>query len=216
MFTWLQRPTEYATSVGEQRVVQLADGSRVHLDTASEIRVRFSGAGRIVTLDRGQAFFEVAPDASRPFTVEAGQASVTALGTSFDVRRSGGSTQVVLVTGRVEVKSVPGAPAKVMAPGQAAVLSGSAPVVSAADVERATSWKQGRLIFRDTPLPVAVAEINRYLDKGIVLDAPGLSQTTVNGVFETGDRDAFVSTAAEVFGLRAVPGPDGTVRLVVH
>ncbi|MEG1029854.1 MAG: FecR domain-containing protein, partial [Brevundimonas sp.] len=86
---WLQSRTVFSTGVGEERLVQLADGSSVRLDTASRVRVRFDGDRRFIELQEGQAFFTVAHDASRPFVVAAGDARVTALGTVFDVRRDG-------------------------------------------------------------------------------------------------------------------------------
>ena len=97
---WTGRASDvYGTRVGEQQLVQLDDGSTVRLDTGSEIRVRFDQGRRRVSLERGQALFTVAPDRSRPFVVEAGEASVTAIGTVFDVRReAGGPVKVVLVS----------------------------------------------------------------------------------------------------------------------
>ena len=85
--------------------------------------------------------------------------------------------------------------------------------VRSVDVQAETSWTDGRIVFRDTPLRLAVAEVNRYLTAKIELEATSLDAVPVNGVFRTGDRDAFVSTASQVFELEVTPGPDGTVRL---
>ena len=92
----------YTTAVGEQRVIQLADGSNVSLDTDSRIRVRFAGAERRLELERGQALFDVADD-GRPFVVVAGDTSITAVGTVFDVRRHSDGVKVTLVSGVVDV-----------------------------------------------------------------------------------------------------------------
>ena len=102
-WTWWQGRSTFTTGVGEQWVVQLADGSSVRLDTDSRVRVRFSDGQRLVDLERGQAMFSVAHDAQRPFVVAAGDARVTAIGTVFDVQRQSAGVSVTLVSGAVDV-----------------------------------------------------------------------------------------------------------------
>lgn len=203
----------YQTSVGEQRTVQLADGSSLRLDTSTRARVRFSGRQRTVELEDGQALFDVAHDPARPFVVIAGAARVTAVGTVFDVRRVGGAVEVTLVSGAVDVLPQAGARPSRLAPGHQAQVGSGRLRTTAVDARVETSWAEGRVVFRDTPLRNAVAEVNRYLTDPIELDAPALEQESVNGVFKTGDRDAFVSAATEALGLKATPGVDGAVRL---
>jgi transmembrane sensor len=100
-----------------------------------------------------------------------------------------------------------------MTAGNKAEVSASGAVIAPVDVQTETSWTDGRIVFRDTPLRVAVAEVNRYLTDKVEL-APGtLDQVRVNGVFKTGDREAFVSTASAVYPLQVSHGADGTVRL---
>lgn len=213
-WAWQQSRTVFITGVGEQRQVQLADGSSVRLDTASRIRVRYAGDQRLVELERGQALFTVAHDRTRPFVVAAGEARVTAVGTVFDVRRDGATVRVTLVTGAVDVAAGGERRAvRRMAAGEQARVSAGELATAAADVEAETSWTEGRIVFRDTPLRQAVSEVNRYLTAKIELDAASLETVPVNGVFRTGDRDAFVSTASQVFDLEASPGPDGAIRL---
>jgi len=154
----------------------------------------------------------VAHDASRPFVVAAGDARVTALGTVFDVRREAAGVKVVLVSGAVEVADKAGA-AKRMTAGQQARVTKAGVATRAADVDAETGWIDGRIVFRDAPLRAAVAEVNRYLPEKIVLDETVTGRASVNGVFRTGDRDAFVSTATEVFDLKASAGPGGTIVL---
>lgn len=209
---WLEARTVFSTGVGEERLVQLADGSSVRLDTASRVKVRFDGGRRLIELQEGQAFFTVAHDAGRPFVVAAGDARVTALGTVFDVRRDAAGVRVVLVSGAVEVAGGAGA-AKRMTAGQQAKVTRTGVATGAADVGVETGWLEGRIIFRDAPLRAAVAEVNRYLPEKIVLDETVSGRASVNGVFETGDRDAFVSTATEVFNLKSTAGPGGSIIL---
>jgi len=215
-WVWASSKDVYATAVGEQRSVQLADGSSVRLDTNSRIRVRFDSGRRTVELASGQALFNVAHDAHRPFVVEAGEAQVTAVGTVFDVRRVGEGVEVTLVAGVVDVLAAQGkTPARMGAGHQARVGSGGLRV-AAVDTRIETSWADGRVVFRDTPLRDAVAEVNRYLADPIVLDAPSLETEAVNGVFKTGDRDAFVYAATAALGLRSSAGPNGSIRLTAE
>lgn len=205
----------YETGVGEQRTVQLADGSRVQLDTASRLRVRFTGEQRLVELSEGQALFEVAHNPERPFVVSTADASVTAVGTVFEVRHIGSETRVVLVSGAVDVApaGAQSAPQR-LRPNQQTAIAGGKARLSAVNVDTATSWTDGELTFVDTPLTDAVAEVNRYLPDPIILDAPAVAATPINGVFRSGDRAAFVSAAAHLLNLSVITEPDGQVRLV--
>ena len=213
-WAWMQSRTVFVTAVGEQRVVQLSDGSSIRLDTASRVRVRFAGDQRLVDLEHGQALFTVAHDRTRPFIVQAGGTQVTAVGTVFDVRRDGASVSVTLVSGVVDVAPAgEGRAVQRMAAGQHARVSAGEVAVRSVDVQAETSWTDGRIVFRDTPLRLAVAEVNRYLTAKIELDATSLGAVPVNGVFKAGDRDAFVSTASQVFELEVSAEPGGTVRL---
>ena len=212
---WLQGRNTYATAVGEERVVQLADGSTVRLDTGSSIKVAFNGSERRVQLETGRALFTVAHDTARPFLVQSGDTQVRAVGTVFDVRRAGTTVTVSMVSGLVEITGADISPARPqrLAGGQQASLSPQGHQTKAIDIADATSWTEGRLVFRDTRLEDAVAETNRYLTKKIVL-APGTPKSVlVSGVFRTGDREAFISAASELFQLTPVQDADGSVRL---
>jgi transmembrane sensor len=207
-------PATYATGVGEQRLVVLKDGSRVRLNTDTRVAVRFAGGERRLTLRRGEAFFEVAHDPARPFLVDAGAADVRALGTRFDVRREPGAVQVVLVEGSVRVRRDDSADAWTLKPSQQlTVRKGDGARLAEADAGRATSWTSGRLVFRDTPLGEAVAEVNRYAPRKVVLADPALAAAPVSGVFDTGDTAAFVAAATSLFDLTAEAGADGATRL---
>jgi len=210
---WWQGRTTFATSVGEQRIVQLADGSSVRLDTASRIRVRFAADQRLIELEAGQAMFDVVPDRERPFVVQAGDARVTAVGTVFDVRREAAGASVTLVSGVVDVAAGQNRRATRMTAGHQARVAPRETRIEAVDVARETSWTDGRIMLRDTPLREAVTEVNRYLTAKVEL-APGrLEGVAVNGVFKTGDRDAFVSTVSAGLDLQATRQADGSIML---
>lgn len=213
-FVW-QGQDLHQTGVGEQKVLQLSDGSRVQLDTGSRIRVRYSDGERRIELDQGQAYFEVAHDADRPFVVSTLDASVTAVGTVFEVRRVEKETRVVLVSGAVDVRqSGDGAAPRRLKPNQETAIRDRRARVTTVDARASTSWTSGELTFSDTPLSEAVAEMNRYLTDPIILDAPAAAGTSINGVFRSGDRAAFVSAAAQLLNLKVVNEPNGQVRLV--
>lgn len=211
---WWQGRGLYSTDVGQQRVVELADGSNVKMDTGSRIRVRLERGMRRVDLMEGQALFTVAHDATRPFVVQAGDTEVVAVGTVFDVQRRGADVDVTLVSGIVDVASasVPARKTRMNAGQQTRVSSGDVRT-RAVDTKSATAWTQGRLIFEDVPLANAVAEINRYLPEKIFIDDATLNAAPINGVFRTGDRDAFVAAASDALGLVASSGAGGSVRL---
>lgn len=208
----------YETEVGEQRTVRLADGSRLQLDTDTKVRVRLTRKDRRLELARGQAFFTVAHDADRPFIVRADDAEVRALGTRFEVRRSADSIQVTLVDGKVRVNGVTqggSAKAWVLAPGQSITVGRAAPspAIQSADLEAATSWTSGRLVFQEQPLGAAIAEVNRYSPAKIKLTDPDLAQTPVSGVFDTGDTEAFVAAVSDLYSLRIAARDAREIRL---
>jgi transmembrane sensor len=213
----LWAPKVYSTGVGEQRTIQLADGSTVVLDTDSRVAVRLSGARRDIRLRRGQALFDVAHDSRRPFVVTAGATSVTALGTRFDVRREASGATVTLVRGAVEVRQGSAADTPQvwrLTPGQRVATQGAAPRPSRVDVDTATSWASGRLVFHAVPLRAAVAEFNRYERQKIeVADGP-VGDELVSGVFAVGDSETFVGSMADLHDLAVVRSDkDGTIRL---
>ena len=214
-FVWLsQQPTRYATAVGEQRTFQLEDGSRITLDTASEVAVRFNDSRRSVTLATGQAMFDVEGDPGRPFVVAAGNTRVTAVGTRFDVRRSGAGARVVLVEGRVDVRREAASDGQwTLAPGQQVTTSTDRPTVAAANLPAATSWTTGRLTFESTPIGEAVAEMNRYSRVSIELRDERISSIQISGVFNTGDVDGFVAALSDLYALRPTETDDGRIIL---
>lgn len=207
----------YVTAVGERSTLTLNDGSQVELNTSSRLSVEFGPDLRRVTLRDGQALFDVAHDPDRPFVVEAGSHRVVALGTSFDVRRNAGSVQVTLIEGsvRVEESTTTRARATRLDPGQQFVAADDGAEVRSARVEQVTSWRDGRLIFSDEPLGHAVAEVNRYSTRKIVLADPELAALRLSGVFRTGRPDSFVDAVTSYFSITSSrSSPDGD--LVLH
>lgn len=212
----ISAPQAYSTDVGEQQLVQLSDGSSVKLDTASKISVRMSGDRRDIRLERGRALFDVAHDSQRPFVVEAGKTSVTALGTRFDVSRDGDGARVNLIRGSVEIRAATSTSRSWrLAPGQTMSTLDATPAPRAVDVATATSWTSGRLIFQASPLDEAVAEVNRYNRVQVILDVGGLAKSPVSGAFDAGDTESFVSAMAELNDLAIDRPSKSVIRLTV-
>jgi transmembrane sensor len=211
----------YRTAIGERRIIALADGSRLSLDAASAVEVRYDGERRALRLLAGRARFEVAKDPRRPFTVSAGDRMVVATGTAFSVELLNAETRVVLYEGSVAVlEDGPAnqAPRHVMlqgkasAPAERALVPNTALVIPASpkalarlegvDGVRSASWEQGQLVFSDEPLGVAIERINRYSATKLSADGPATAALPVSGTFNAGDTDAFVDGVATLYGLR--------------
>lgn len=204
----------YEAGIGERRLVTLADGSAVTLNTNSRIEVDYSENARRVLLVRGQAFFEVFPDAARPFIAEAGSIRVHALGTAFDVRRdSADALEVTLVEGRVGVSTqIAGERAASasahsieLVPGERLALrSGRAPEVTSPDLAAITAWQKGMIVFQAASLAEVVKEMNRYnAEKLILSDDARFEDIELTGVFRTDDVLTVISALEARFPLRA-------------
>ncbi len=210
------RPT-YATTIGEQRVVVLSDGSRVALNTDSRLIVDYSGPVRRVRLERGEALFDVAKNARRPFIVQAGDEAVRAIGTSFSVRRQGDRVSVTLVRGRVEVSQKAEAqarpvPVAVLEPGQRLTVTRKDGIqLDRPRIETAIAWRQGKIIFEDTALADAVAEVNRYGAAQVIVGDPALAGLRVSGVFQTQQPAEFAEAIAALHHLRIERTDDALV-----
>jgi transmembrane sensor len=202
----------YATTIGEQSDVRLADGSQVRLDTDTKLTVAFSDKARRVTLEQGQASFAVTHDPAHPFTVDAGGTRVTAIGTRFDVRRDGSATSVTLVEGRIRIDPAHGAPNYLVAGQQWSDAKGLR-VPAPADVASATAWETGRIILDGRSLADAIAEVNRYAAHPVRLDAPRYAQARLSGSVVTGDTASFVAATTAMLPLAATTHDDGSVTL---
>jgi transmembrane sensor len=215
---------ELATQVGERSSINLPDGSTVALDTDSRIKVAFDSQVRRVRLLYGQAWFDVAKNQPRPFVVEAGERKVTAHGTAFDVRLDDHDrVQVTLIEGRVTVEALApsGAGPNItvdhedLLPGDQIIVTGTRPGTRRKiDVTKATSWREGQIIFDDDTLAAAVAEVNRYSAKKIVLDDPRLASLRMSGVFFVGHIDSFVETVTGNFPIKVATESNAQLLLL--
>lgn len=196
---YLRSGTTYATEIGEQRDVALEDGTLVRLDTDSEIRVSMSEELRRVSLRRGRAHFEVAADAARKFQVVALEQVVTASHGEFDVSRDGVLVSVLLQAGPVQIaneKSAGGITgSRKILPGHLVVFAEDKLVrEEQPEMKRAVAWRYGRLALFEEPLAEAVAQMNRYTQRPIVILDPAIAQMRISGNYSVGDAQAFATS----------------------
>jgi transmembrane sensor len=210
-------PTEtYRTSIGEQKRIDLDDGSVMTLNTASVAEVSYSKARRLVVLETGEALFDVEKD-GRPFLVEAGSSRTTALGTAFSVQTREEHVSVVLVEGSVSVSELgpqrrmlglfPASREEgartVLAPGQRLVMTpGHASQVETVNTAAALAWQTGILQFDDMRLDEVIDELNRYSETKLVLGDSALGKERISGGFPAGQQDAFARNLTYLLPVR--------------
>jgi transmembrane sensor len=234
-FFMLEAPQEFRTALGEQRSVLLADGSRVTLNTASAIEVTLRKGRRIVRLVQGEALFEVAHEASRPFEVRAGNGVLNDVGTQFNVDMRSSGTTVTVVEGRVAVGATTpngdaGAQTVHRRPGtasEALILGANDRIVitpsglgapqHGVNVAASVAWTQRQLMFEHRPLSEVAEEFNRYNRDRIDIESAELKRQEVTGVFEAKDPASFVAFLSSIPGVEIREGADGahivTIRI---
>lgn len=233
---WLQQgyrapqSGEFATRTGEQRTLELVDGSSVILNTGSLLAVDFTHAERSVRLLEGEAYFEVAKDARRPFVVYAAHGAAKAVGTAFTVRvRDGMALEVTVEEGRVALLSMIGPkPAAAslediahttvteLTAGQSIIYNDEVEqleLIEAADLNRKLSWRQGILAYAGEPLEDVVADISRYTDIKIEITESELRSLPVGGYFRVGETDALFDSLELTFGITVERVGKGYVKL---
>lgn len=214
----------YDTAIGAQRTVNLADGSSVQLNTNSRLEVRYTRRARDLRLVSGEAYFDVAPNKQRPFSVYTRDGVVRAVGTAFVVRLRGERVDVTVTKGTVELASFTRPPRAMRldhvadlerrpraivsaTPGvvESAVLVQD--VVSKADVPapeatRRLAWRQGMLVFAGEPLPEVIADVGRYTDVEIEIVDPSLRSVKMAGYFKVGEVEPMLEALETGFGVR--------------
>ncbi len=205
----------YATGKGERRTVRLADGSTVELNATTRLSVTLAAKTRHVWLEQGQAVFDVASDAGRPFVVAVGDRTVRVVGTQFDVRRRDGRVAVTVARGSVEVSPVAGARggAYRLRPGQRLDHREGATDVDVSQISPAEvlGWRAGRLVYRDSPLSEVVADLNQQFPTQIRIEDPALAATPISGVLVLDSQEAVIGRLALLVPIRAVRSGQGLV-----
>ncbi|WP_395678314.1 FecR family protein [Inquilinus sp.] len=204
---WVFAPTaivdlaaDAVTARGEIRDLALPDGSVLHLAADSAVGLDFGDGRRRVELRRGEAFFEIRPGLSAPFTVAAGDARIRVVGTRFNVGRFGEDAEVTVAEGVVEV-AAGSATVRLTAGQQVAAENGALSAVRTVDPADASAWMHGRLVFHRQPLAHVVAALQRQGPGRILLSGDRLAQMRVSGTFPAGDPDGALAALSGSLGL---------------
>lgn len=219
----------FATEIGERAVEDLPDGSRITLNTHTEMSVSLSDEERVVEMRRGEAHFSIARDVERPFGVRAAGRVVQAVGTAFNVRlEDTGGLEVIVTEGEVRVFDVGGvrrgagragtldardpAVGTALVGGQAVRLGEGAPDAGAgpsilrlepADLDIELAWQRGMVIFTGEPLEAVLVEFSRYTTTELVLESEELAEVRVGGYFRVGDIEGLLAALRENFHISA-------------
>lgn len=225
---------ELATTVGETQEIALKDGSSVKLNTDSRIQVEFANSSRSVVLEKGEAFFDVTHDPGRPFTVYAGDRSVTAVGTAFSVSWINEELSVTVSEGQVAFGKVPSrarpdsvellpsssksAPKRMLGAGERLEMGplGRAETVESIPVNvlsRELAWRSGFLDFDDAPLEDVVKELQRYTPERIRIADQATADLRFGGVVRIGQTDAFFEALELSFGVQVEHTDDNQLVL---
>jgi transmembrane sensor len=208
--------TTYSTGVGERRTIALEDGSRIEMNAASRLTVRFERHARRVHLGDAQAYFDVAKDSARPFLISAGDTQVRVVGTQFDVRHRDGQVAVNVQRGLVEVR--PNLPSDAapfrLRPGQGlSHRKGRTDDarLSTVAVEEVAGWRQGRLIYRDQPLSQIAGDMNRLFPRPVKLGDAQSANMRLSGVLIVDEQDAMVDRLSHLLPVRTTTTKDAIV-----
>ncbi|HEX7854582.1 MAG TPA: FecR domain-containing protein [Sphingobium sp.] len=198
--------TVYRTAIGEQRRIRLPDGSRLILDTDSEVRSHVSDSQRRMELRRGQAYFAVVRS-SLPFMIEAGGQNILAGPGALNVRCDAAhQVAVTLFDGKATVLSQRVAP-KPLKAGERLITDGGRARLDRPDLGDAAAWQSGRVIFHGDTLAAAVAEMNRYGSTEMLLE-PAVAGLQISGSYRTGDSQAFARSIAALLPVRVIARND--------
>ncbi|MBU0554434.1 MAG: FecR domain-containing protein [Alphaproteobacteria bacterium] len=190
----------YAAQDGRNRMLDLADGSQIHLRGGSSLSVRLTPWSRTVTLASGEAYFDVAHDRFRRFTVTVGDATVGVLGTAFNVHltRDGGR-EVQVYRGLVSVETELGQ--QRLRAGEGLALSGTGmQMLDVAGTVR-PDWIDGWIDAQNTSLAQLVERMNHMADRQVKFADPALGTLRVTGQFRPNEPQEMLEAVAAIHGL---------------
>ena len=215
----LQAPV-FSTSKGEHRRVVLEDGSIAFLNTNTAIEVHYEANERRIELQRGEAWFDVKTDATRPFRVIGDFATATALGTAFTVRDTDSFTRVTVTEGRVQVDADPTITLNStdqtrfeLKPEDSLLMNAIEAQLSSVNLDVAQAWKSGQLIYKDVTLETLVADLNRYMPVTLSINDSDLAASKLSAVIEVDDHQAMLDALSQVLPVKYKAVSDNLVIL---
>lgn len=195
-----------STPVNEQREQQLADGSHVEVAASTQLDVTLKHNHRLVNLQRGAAYFTVAPDRARPFEVRIDSASVIAVGTQFNIDRFREGVDITVYEGAVEVRDQLDGRPRLLRAGERVRISsrGGMSATQAIDIHQIVDWRSGWIEVEDESLGYLIDYLNRYSNQPIVLSDDLLAQDRVAGRFRVSDSETTLAMLAEFYQLDVI------------
>lgn len=192
---WYGSQMRYTVALGQHQTIVLADGSQMDLNSNTDVKVHFSRWRRSVELLHGEAFFQVAHQSQREFSVTAANGRIVDIGTAFDVYLKTDKVLVAVQKGKVRVDAKNSLELK---ENQWLAYNSHGDFVSIAteSVENLTAWRQGQLVFNSLPLDDVLAELSRYHHQQVRLDSSVLGKLKVSGRFRIGQFDSALNTIA--------------------
>lgn len=209
---------DYVTRLGEIRRVPLDDGTVMTINSDTALKVNLTPHAREIELAQGEAWFEVAKDAQRPFVVASGPVRAQAIGTAFSVRKREEGVEVLVTEGVVETWTAQDASQKLrVAAGERAMINARALVhyqaSETAPVDRALAWRNGMIDLNGTTLRDAADEFNRYNQRQIVIADPDVAGEQFDGLFRIGDPEGFAETIKATLNVSINTSDPRTIRI---
>jgi transmembrane sensor len=205
-------PTRSYHTGADVQTVLLDDGSRIVMNRHSDLSVRMGRRDRTVTLTEGEAAFDVAHNAARPFTIAAGDHSVRVLGTAFNVLSHGDHFAVSVERGIVAVtpaaaRATPDPAAVRLVAGQKIDQSGTqTPTLSQVAPDQTSMWRQGVLVYRDAGLTEVAGDLSRYFDKPVTVDTSA-GALHFTGALQVADEATMLKQLQDFVPVRATRSP---------
>jgi transmembrane sensor len=217
----LSIPRQQVEAIQTNRAATLPDGSRIILSTLTSIDVDFNGSKRNLELSVGEAYFKVKHDRHHPFIVHAGDISVTAVGTAFDVRRTADGVTVTVEEGTVEIAgnvlAKKGLPTtwRAEAGYQLTYSSqGRTAMITSVDTSSALEWRGGELAYVWEPLGAVVEDLNRYSVHKVIIKDPAIAELRFTGTVFTAASADWVKAIEQAYPVRADATASGDIVLV--
>lgn len=197
--------SRYRTAIGEQQSIFLADGSRIVLNTDTELAVDIGLLHRSVLLMRGEALFTVSHNPLRPFEVDAGSGKIRDIGTQFNVYRQPERVDVTVLEGEVDIITPTQSAKHTLTAGRSAFFNpqGAVQTQAAGNPGAATAWEQGKLVFNEQALEQVLAQIARYHAVQFDVADPKLRELKVSGTFKTANLQLLLETLEAGFPVKA-------------
>lgn len=208
--------SQVAAHAKGMRTLNLPDGSTLYVNANTRLRVDFTAHQRILHLDKGQLYIEVAADKERPLYVQAGEANVRVVGTGFDVRRSEQQLVVSVAHGQVAFEADAKHSVTLLEARQRAIYQYAKGTLQqqTLSAEEVADWRSGHLSFRNRELASLIDELSLYRPQAPLQVSKAVAQLKVSGNLDVRDPDALLNALPALLPVKTVTSGDGIVRIV--